>query len=135
MEDLKLDDDDAMDAGAAPMTTPGVLQAPAVMLSRQLGVRATAKSVAGVVSQTCEVGNARMTDALAEERLISGRPEFEEVSCSLSLKPADDDGDMPLPAPSTKSTFLMVFSPNKELIASTHGDHNVSDANGTDSKS
>ena len=26
---------------------------------------------------------------------------------------------------STRSTFLMVFSPDKELIASTHGDHNI----------
>ena len=25
----------------------------------------------------------------------------------------------------TKSTFLMVFSPDRELLASTHGDHNL----------
>ena len=46
---------------------------------------------------------------LAENKLIDR--EFGVLKCSL--------GGL------TRSTFLMVFSPDRSLMASTHGDHNI----------
>ncbi len=70
---------------------------------------------------------------MAEEKLLS-RVEFSVTNCQLAgdtQNGADPQGLgimpglVPQASASTRSTFLMVFSPDKDLIASTHGDHNI----------
>ncbi len=85
-------------------------------------------------------------EELAEEKLLS-RAEFSVTNCQLAGDTGGNSGGnnnndpnglgvmvggaggggggMQQGSASTRSTFLMVFSPDKELIASTHGDHNI----------
>jgi len=78
-------------------------------------------------------------EEIAEERLLA-KPELTVTDCKLAAGLLDQQRRVPDGAvhnvlgaqgqgaggsASTRSTFLMVFSPNRELIASTHGDHNI----------
>ena len=97
MEDLKLEDDEA---------TPKIGVGPLLpfLATRELGL----------LRHTSQRGKLRIfreSSEIAEERLISKEP-LEVLPCKLMGN-------------HTKSTFLMVFSPDKELLASTHGDHNI----------
>ena len=58
----------------------------------------------------CMVGLERLAQEAAEERL-AGR-ELKVSECELRGR-------------QTRSAFLVVFSPDRELMASTHGDHNI----------
>ena len=73
---------------------------PWALYTRQGGHRFGGKTVLGV---------SQAIDELAENKLIDR--DFDVVQCSLGGP--------------TRSTFLMVFSPDKSLMASTHGDHNI----------
>lgn len=100
MEDLKLEDDEA-----AP-TSFGVGPLLGFLADRELGFfgrnsRPKKKTNVPVIE----------SDEIAEERLITKEP--------MGMLPCKLMGNH------TRSTFLMVFSPDKELLASTHGDHNI----------
>ena len=56
------------------------------------------------------VGLERQAEEAAEERLAAR--ELKEAECELRGR-------------QTRSAFLVVFSPDRELMASTHGDHNI----------
>ena len=73
---------------------------PWALYVRQTGHTYGKKTVRGV---------GQAIDELAENKLIDR--EFSVLQCSLGGP--------------TRSTFLMVFSPDKSLMASTHGDHNI----------
>jgi WD40 repeat protein len=120
MENLKLEDDFVGDS--VPLAF-GVGPLPQMLLTRSMGVGR------GIRSQ--KHPRASCADEVAEERLIS-RPEFAITPCRLASQGAPPpllghvQGPLAaLQSASTRSTFLMVFSPDKELIASTHGDHNI----------
>lgn len=79
-----------------------------------------------------------VSGAVAEDQMLA-RDRFEVTLCELkglpdpmlALGAPPFQGGVVPPAPppapgaGTRSTFLMVFSPDKKLMASTHGDHNV----------
>ena len=73
---------------------------PRALASRQLGLKFGKKTVLGVNQSVNE---------LAENKLIDR--EFGVKQCSLGGP--------------TRSCFLVVFSPDRRLMASTHGDHNI----------
>ena len=73
---------------------------PWALFSRQTGVRHGNKTVLGV---------SQAIDELAENKLIDR--EFGVKQCALGGP--------------TRSCFLVVFSPDRRLMASTHGDHNI----------
>ena len=98
MEDLKIEDDEAANAnvGVGPLLP--------FLATRELGL----------LGRRRPRRNRRLlleSDEIAEEKLISKDP-LDVLPCKLMGN-------------HTRSTFLMVFSPDKELLASTHGDHNI----------
>ncbi len=116
MEDLKLEDDDnipAVSGGEALF---------AMLRSRELGTlgrwppREKRKKKPNLPSSNNQSeaptsNSVEVSAEVAEERLIY-REKMEVLPCKLN-------------GLHTRSTFLMVFSPDKELMASTHGDHNI----------
>lgn len=114
MEDLKLEDDEPM-----PSRKIGVGPLLNFLSNRQMGTlgRRVIKN-ASVIEPRLEPSSAPSalcepptSDEVAEERLIAKEP-MSVLTCKLM-------------GTHTRSTFLMVFSPDKELVASTHGDHNI----------
>lgn len=74
-------------------------------------------SLARILAQRELAGSGALTASvdetlIAEERLLN-QPEFAVTSCRLN-------GPV-----STKSAYLVVFSPDRSLMASTHGDHAI----------
>ena len=103
MEDLKLDDEPSapISFGVGPLLT--------YLANREMGLsgrKSRARKSAGISNWMHPT-----SDEIAEERLVRKEP-LGVLPCKLMGNP-------------TKSTFLMVFSPDKELLASTHGDHNI----------
>lgn len=115
MEDLKLEDDEPMPSrkiGVGPLLT--------FLSNRQMGTlgrRVIKNQVSSVIieptsdSTPTALFEPPTSDEVAEERLIAKEP-LSVLTCKLM-------------GTHTRSTFLMVFSPDKELVASTHGDHNI----------
>ena len=107
MEDLKLEDDEA----AAP-TSFGVGPLLSFLSNREIGTLGRLQAARNRSSLKSEAAlNGPESDEIAEERLITKEP--------LGILPCRLNNNH------TKSTFLMVFSPDRELLASTHGDHNL----------
>ncbi len=146
MEDLKLEDE--LTGAPVPLAS-GVGPLPLTLLARELGFSSGVLPKSGGRQIFEKAGGNQIfggsEDKVAEERLIS-RAEFAVTNCQLaaptnaqpSRRPRDGAGvDQPHVPPagfinnaatqqhSTRSTFLMVFSPDRLLIASTHGDHHV----------
>ena len=106
MEDLKLEDDEA----TAP-TSFGVGPLLSFLSNREMGTLGRLQAARKRQSRNIEILDGPESDEIAEERLITKDP--------LGILPCKLMGNH------TKSTFLMVFSPDRELLASTHGDHNL----------
>lgn len=100
MEDLKLEDDIPSPSSASFGVGPLL----SFLSSREMGTLGRKFKVNNVISKPD-------SDEIAEERLIT-KEQFGVLPCKLMGN-------------HTKSSFLMVFSPDKELLASTHGDHNI----------
>jgi hypothetical protein len=100
MEDLKLEDTEV-----GPMTF-GVGPLLGMLASREMGLLGRRFPAKKCKSKKPESDSAE----IAEERLVTKDP-METLPCKLMGH--------------TRSTFLMVFSPDKELLASTHGDHHI----------
>ena len=108
MEDLKLEDEES------PPPIFGVGPLLGLLADREMGLlgrgrgRSRPRKVVGkVIADKLQPES----EEIAEERLITKDP--------LGVLPCKLMGNH------TRSTFLMVFSPDKELLASTHGDHNI----------
>ena len=84
-------------SGMSPVYGGGPL--PRAIFSRQTGTKFGGTTVLGV---------GQAIDELAENKLIDR--DFSVKQCTLGQ---------------TRSCFLMVFSPDRSLMASTHGDHNI----------
>ena len=79
------------------------------------------EAVAHVCYTSGSLSEVETTAEIAEERFLnrlycltdpSAPDDLERIECQLGGR-------------QTKSTFLVVFSPDRELMASTHGDHNI----------
>lgn len=107
-EDLKEDENEVFTPN-----TSGVGPLPRMILAREYGLlgRPSARRPVGFRPAGSNPQRALTADEVAEERLITQPRDYETLQCKL-VGP-------------TRSTFLMVFSPDKELLASTHGDHNI----------
>ncbi len=104
-------------AGVAPLPKHA-------LLARELGLR-RGRGLNLSATRPKETSEPRAEAEVAEERLIA-RPEFAVTACKLGGNGSGNANDNNVMFPSsTRSTFLMVFSPDKRFIASTHGDHNV----------
>ncbi len=107
MEDLKLEDDEPIPSanlyGVGPLLS--------YLSNRELGN--VGKRHLQIAASSCPNAKHKegSSDEIAEERLITKEP--------LRVLPCKLLGNQ------TRCTFLMVFSPDKELLASTHGDHNI----------
>ena len=108
MEDLKLEDEES------PPPIFGVGPLLGLLADREMGLlgqgrgRSRPRKVVGKLESWKLQPE---SEEIAEERLITKDP--------LGVLPCKLMGNH------TRSTFLMVFSPDKELLASTHGDHNI----------
>ena len=102
MEDLKLEDDEPTPTsfGVGPLLN--------LLANREMGTLGN-RYRQRRIRPAAKVGPE--SNEIAEERLITKEP--------LGILPCKLLGNH------TRSTFLMVFSPDKELMASTHGDHNI----------
>ena len=102
MEDLKLEDEPSapISFGVGPLLN--------YLANREMGLvgRKSRARKCSTLNMSYPTSN-----EIAEERLVRKEP-LGILPCKLMGNP-------------TKSTFLMVFSPDKELLASTHGDHNI----------
>ena len=103
MEDLKLDDEPS-----APISF-GVGPLLHYLANREMGT--LGRKIRPNKMQNPQFTEPPSSEEIAEERLVRKEP-LGILPCKLMGNP-------------TKSTFLMVFSPAKELLASTHGDHNI----------
>ena len=101
MEDLKLEDEEA------PPPILGIGPLLGLLADREMGLLGRGRKVKAKKAKEL----LPESEEIAEERLISKDP--------LGIIPCKLSGNF------TRSTFLMVFSPDKELLASTHGDHNI----------
>ena len=59
-----------------------------------------------------EISEERFIDRLCYLGCLNEKDHLERIDCTFGGR-------------QTRSTFLVVFSPDRELMASTHGDHNI----------